>query len=131
MNRGTDLQADPTLALARCVSACFTAAERCLDVANACLAAAERARLGAVIRITFDCSDLCLATGRVLFRCNAEERLESILLLCAAACAEVSEACSSPHSPLDPEGSCAEACRTCAAACEVLLARLTLRGAAT
>src|SRR5688500_18830745 len=55
-------------ALRLCIAACFDAAAATSACADACLAERDVAALIRCIRTCLDCSDLCVATGRMLSR---------------------------------------------------------------
>ena len=61
-------QAAASEALGRCVAACAICSQSCTSCADACLAEESVGELRRCIRLTLDCADVCVATGRVLSR---------------------------------------------------------------
>lgn len=57
--------------LAECIMACFECAQTCTACVDACLSEDMAAELKKCIRINLDCVDICVATGRILFRAPA------------------------------------------------------------
>ena len=73
-----------------------------------------------------DCSDACIATGRILSRQTELEprRVRAIVEACAQACAACAEECESHAGHHEHCRVCAEACRRCEDACRTLLSAL-------
>lgn len=104
--------------LSRCRDACAECSTLCVQAATHYLVKGDE-RLRDVVRLLWDCSDLCGITGRFLDRgspCHPE-----ICRACAAVCTRCAEACAAYED--DPiMRHCAESCRACAALCDDLAA---------
>jgi hypothetical protein len=74
------------------------------------------------IRLCLDCSDTCIATGRVVTRQTEFEpdRARALVEACAVACAACAEECERHAHHHEHCRVCAEACRRCEAACRTL-----------
>lgn len=110
--------------LIQCIEACFDATQTTVACADACLAEADPAPLARCIRITGECSDICMATGRLLSRRLPSDtqiwdrQLEAAAVV-SRMCAEECERHARMH---DHCRVCADACRKCERACNALLA---------
>ncbi len=63
--------AEPKLdALVNAINACFNTGQTCVTCADACADEQSAVELRDVIRLTNDCSDICISTGKVLSRLN-------------------------------------------------------------
>ena len=113
----------PLPPLVACIDACFDCAQACTSCADACVAEPDARELLACIRLTQDCADVALATGRVLSRATTPdwEVIHATLRACVLACEHCAEQCAChashhPHCRIS-----AEACHECATACLRLL----------
>lgn len=108
-----------------CIEACFGCAEICSICADACLAENDISHLRACIRLNLDCADICDVTGRLLVRTGHRDAktLTAQLQACIQACTACTDECVKHAEGMQMEhcGICADACRRCAAACEVMV----------
>ncbi len=75
------------------------------------------------IRTCLDCSDVCLATARIVSRLTEPSPMlmEVQLMACAEACRICAAECESHAAMHEHCRVCAEACRACEQACRALL----------
>lgn len=116
-----------TSSLAKCIDACFEAAQTCTSCADACLGEKNLDALRRCIRLNLDCADLCETTGRLLSRVSqggSATLAQSLAQACAQACGECAAECEKHATGMKMEHCkmCAEACRRCEAACRALRA---------
>jgi hypothetical protein len=109
--------------LAAAIDACFECAQICTSCADACLAEDDVADMRRCITSDLNCSDLCMALGRVLSRQTAYDDLitQRALEACIRACTACADECEKHARHHEHCGICAETCRACAAACTKLL----------
>jgi Domain of Unknown Function (DUF326) len=113
-------------ALVRCVTECLDCAATCTSCADACLAEPDVKELVRCIRLCLDCSDTCTTTGRVVTR-QTEADLDVLrhsVETCAAACRASADECDRHASHHEHCRLCAESCRRCETACNVLRAAI-------
>jgi hypothetical protein len=113
----------PADTLAAAIEACFDCVQTCAACADACLAEDDAASMRRCISSDLNCSDICLATGRVLSRQTDYDALitQRALESCVRACVACAEECEKHAQHHRHCAVCAEACRACAAACTELL----------
>ena len=113
----------PAEHLAAAIEACFDCAQTCTACADACLGEDDVASMRRCITSDLNCSDICVATGRVLSRQTdydaavTQRALES----CIRACTVCADECDKHAQHHRHCAICAEVCRACAAACAALL----------
>jgi hypothetical protein len=112
-------------ALARCIETCFACSQACTACADDCLNEEGAAHHLKCIRLSQDCADLCIATGRILSRQTTEydagvtaRALDACAQACAT-CADESDRHADEHCAV-----CAQSCRRCEEACREMLAVL-------
>jgi hypothetical protein len=78
------------------------------------------------IRLCLDCADACEATGRILIRQTEPDLgvLRAETEACAVTCRASAEECEKHASHHEHCRICAEVCRRCERACEILLATI-------
>jgi len=109
--------------LAAAIEACFDCAQTCTACADACLGEDDVQALRRCITSDLNCSDVCVATGRILSRQTeydaqvTQRALESCIRACAV-CADECEQHAQHHRHC---AICAEVCLACVAACTALL----------
>lgn len=111
-----------------CIAACFECAQACTACADACLSEEQVQDLVACVRRDLDCSDVALATGRLLSRLTAFDHAvaRAMVEACAVACRACGDECSRHEDMHEHCRVCADACRRCEAAChEVMRAMAT------
>lgn len=113
---------DADIAL-ECIVACYACAEACNACADACLAETDVERMRSCIRKDLDCSDVCLATARVISRLTATDKdlAGALLRACRTACSLCAVECESHAGHMEHCAICAQACRRCVSACIELL----------
>lgn len=113
-------------ALMVCLRACAACAQSCVACAHACLDEVVGDELVTCIRLSLDCVDVCLATGRLLSGLTAVDLMlwRNQLQACRAACQRCAEACSQHTASHEHCWICAETCHQCERACQSLLATL-------
>ncbi len=111
--------------LVECIEACFACAQF-TSCADACLGEQDVTALVPCIRLCLDCSDTCIATGRIVTRQTELDpvRLRPIVEACAAACGACAEECERHAHHHEHCRVCAEACRRCETACRQLASAL-------
>jgi hypothetical protein len=109
--------------LARCIEACYACSQACTACADDCLSEESVAELVKCIRLNQDCSDLCLAAGRIVSRQTEYDAnvTRAALEACAAACRSCGDECEGHAEHHEHCRICAEACRACEQACQELL----------
>jgi hypothetical protein len=111
--------------LVSCIEACSDCAESCTQCADACLAEDDVQHLTTCIRLNLDCADVCAATGRVVSRQTGYDAdvTSAVLRACIEACRKCAAECDI-HAAHGMEHCrvCAAECRRCEQACQVLLA---------
>lgn len=110
----------------RCIEACFECSQACSSCADACLGEESIADMRRCIRLDLDCSDLCLAAGRIVTRQTESnvETVRAVVEACAAACKACGDECESHAGHHEHCKVCAAACRRCEEACRSFLASL-------
>ncbi|WP_253905842.1 four-helix bundle copper-binding protein [Arthrobacter sp. H5] len=118
---------EPSLgqALTACIEAAFSCAQASDACADACMAEETIVELRKCIRLSLDCADLCMTTGRFLSRLNEVDGnlLKTILMACRDFCTTTAI---EYEKHADMYAYCriaAEACRRCEQACQDLLPR--------
>lgn len=113
-------------ALAACIRHCFDTAQACTACGDACLSEAAARDLTTCVRLNLNCSDVCIATGRVLSRFGepALGVLHSQVQACAVVCRACARECER-HQHHSHCQVCARACRGCEQACLVILEQLS------
>jgi hypothetical protein len=109
-------------ALRSCIQACVDCAAVSTSARDAL--ADHPAPIGAVLRETADCADLCLATARILIRHAADGShpvIRASLDACMTACLQLAAACDRLRGS-DALRACAASCRQCACACAAVTA---------
>ena len=118
-----ELNVDRDLFVA-CIEACYDCADSCTQCADDCLGEESVQELTTCIRLNLDCSDICVATGRVVGRQTGFDAsvADAIVRACIAACRSCADECDI-HAAHGMEHCrvCAEECRRCEQACEELL----------
>ncbi|HEV8245604.1 MAG TPA: hypothetical protein VGP93_07540 [Polyangiaceae bacterium] len=106
-------------ALRSCVEACFAGAAACSACADACLAERDVASLVGCIRACLDCSDLCVATARMLSRQieSNPQLVSSQIDVCRIACLICSQEALLHAQAHEHCRLCSEACFRCDVAC--------------
>jgi len=94
--------------LMKCIAACETCADSCLDEPNV-------KNMVNCIRLDRDCADACTLAARYVARGSAH--MNGALDLCIALCKACEKECRSHTN--DHCRTCAEACHACHTACEV------------
>jgi hypothetical protein len=110
--------------LADCIEACFDCAQACTACADACLGEDSVVELRRCIATCLSCADVCSATGQVLSRPWGYDAglTSAVLEACRVACRQCAEE-SERHARMHEHCRiCAEACRRCEHACDLLLA---------
>jgi hypothetical protein len=101
-------------------------ASTCTACADACLGEQMVAELVHCIRLNSDCADICQTTSRILMRIGEPQRLviRNLLQTCVAICEACGQECAS-HAEMHAHCRvCAESCRRCEDACQMLLGSL-------
>ena len=109
--------------LADCIEACFDCVQVCIACADACLGENDAVALRLCITRNLSCADVCAATGRILSRQFDHDPVltRTILEACRRACGQCAEECERHAGHHEHCRVCAEACRRCEWACDVLL----------
>ena len=109
--------------LAAAIEACFDCAQTCTACADACLAEDDVDAMRRCIASDLNCSDICVATGRVLSRQTEYDAFvtQRALESCIRACSGCADECEKHGRHHQHCAICAEACRACVAACTQLL----------
>ena len=106
-------------ALIGAIDEMYACAQACTSCADACVAEQRVAALRQCIRLNVDCADVCLATATVATRRTGsdEEVVRKMLDACITACRLCGEECQRHAGHHEHCRICADACRTCEAAC--------------
>jgi uncharacterized protein DUF326 len=120
-----DLYADADV-LARCIDECHACAESCALCADACLSEDDVQMLRKCIRINLDCTDVCVATGRIVARQTEYDAnvTRASLEACIQVCRSCGDECERHAEHHEHCRVCAEECRRCEGACRELLAAI-------
>lgn len=115
-----DVRGNISHTLVRCIEACLSCAQTCTSCADACLAEVTVSELKQCIRLNQDCSDTCLAAGKLASRRTGSNELvlRSMLETCSLACRQCAQECERHAKMHEHCRICAEACRRCERACE-------------
>jgi hypothetical protein len=113
-------------ALVHCVEDAYACAQACAACADACLGEPHAGQLSQCIRLNLDCSDICLAAGRIATRRTGENDpvVVRVLKTCAEACARCAAECQRHAARLEHCRICAVMCRECEESCREALAGL-------
>jgi hypothetical protein len=108
------------------IDACFDCAQACTACADACLAETGVERLVRCIRLNLDCAAICQATGQVLSRQTEtdSELVRMQLEACIEACRLCGAECHDHADHMEHCRVCADACRHCEEACQIIAAML-------
>ncbi|WP_316977068.1 four-helix bundle copper-binding protein [Shumkonia mesophila] len=98
--------------LSKCRDACGEANTLCVQAATHYLVKGDE-KLRDVVRLLWDCSDICEAAVRFLNRGSPNHR--EICRACAIICSRCADACGKIADPVMAR--CAESCRICAGLC--------------
>jgi len=114
---------DDVAALVAAIDACLECAQACAGCADACLSEDRVADLRRCIRLNADCADVCAATVAVLTRAGegTEAVVRALLVACMEVCRACGQECANHAQTHEHCAVCADACRRCEAACEMLL----------
>jgi hypothetical protein len=114
-----DVKGNVNRTLAECIAECYACSQTCLSCADACTAEVRATELVQCIRLTSDCSDVCIATGQTASRRAGFNVpvIRSMLESCALACRLCAEACGKHEKMHEHCRICAESCRKCEKAC--------------
>ena len=113
-------------ALAACIDECFVCAQTCTACADANLGEPDLETMLRCITLCLNCSDVCLATGRVLNRQTefVPELAQAVLQACIEACRLCGDECERHAHHHEHCRICADECRRCRQACKDALAAL-------
>jgi hypothetical protein len=110
-------------ALAACIDSCFDCGQSCTACADACLGEPNVEKQLRCITVCQNCSDFCIATGRILSRQTefVPQLARRVVESCLEACRTCREECERHAQHHDHCRVCAEACRRCEEACQKAL----------
>jgi hypothetical protein len=112
--------------LAACIDGCFVCAQTCTACADADLGEPDVANMLQCITLCLSCSDVCVATGRILSRQTefSAGLARVVLQACIDACGLCREECERHAQHHEHCRICADECRQCQQACEAALSAL-------
>ena len=112
--------------ISECVDSCFSCGKTCDACADACMGEENLQKLVECVRLDMTCSDICIATGRVLVRPTPSDTsaVRHQLQSCARICEICADECDKHASIHEHCRICAEECRQCKDHCDRLLAAL-------
>src|SRR5262245_59046071 len=101
--------------LVACIEACFDCAQSCTACADADRAEPDVLTMLRCITLCENCSDICLATGKVLSRQTefVPQLARSVVAACLDACRICAEECERHAHHHEHCRLCEEVCRTC------------------
>ena len=111
--------------LLRCAEECLDCGASCTACADASLSESDVLELRGVIRVCFDCADVCNSTARIATRQTSPDirLIRAAVKACATACFACAVECDRHAARHEHCRLCAEVCRRCKAACDDLPAR--------
>ncbi len=102
-------------ALVNAIRACFNTGQTCVTCADACGDEQYAVELKNVIRLSNDCSDICIGTGKVLSRLNSPDwkLLRSQVMSCLQIVQDTAALCQEHARKYEHCRICADSCRVC------------------